>query len=191
LEQSINGPSFRIQYSDFESGGYGTILSVIATEYVDYEWSEVNGEYPIRNVFIPMLNGLDQNQTATWHITTRNFFAFCFGVPLIGYSLSEALILLHERVEKWTGRDAKEALSQYLRRAGYLDLTHAPEHALGILCYAETHSVESLWRTAFAHCVGMADALSSATDFVVTSISRAFSKLTCIEEALRYHKASH
>jgi hypothetical protein len=141
------------------------VLAAVAAEYVDDGWSVGDGELAVRKVFIPVPHGLGGSGRFMWDVTTRNFFAFCFGLPLIGYSLSEALVSLHERVTEWTGRDAQEAVAEYLEAAGYRDLTHAPEHALSVLGYAEAFQIEGLWKTAFAHCVGMADALSSAPEF--------------------------
>lgn len=105
--------------------------------------------------------GLDRDETCRWHVTTRNFFAWLQGKPLVGESLGWALVMLAERIQSWIGHevDATSEVLQYAEELGYLDFVNLPTNALAMLHFAETYQNRTLWIDAFAHCVGMKEEL--------------------------------
>ena len=106
-----------------------------------------------------------------YHLGTRNFFAWMFCKPIVGYNLGEALLSLSERMALF--RPALERnvpdIVDYLDEQRYLDFRECPDHALGVLLFAEQHRLWELWTDAFAHCVGMSDQLASSPGFAVSS----------------------
>ena len=62
-------------------------------------------------------------KTYTYHITTRNFFAWLVGAPLVGKDPVSALIDLKIRMDAWrdVGADNYAALQQYVSEQGYDD----------------------------------------------------------------------
>ncbi|KAI9748521.1 MAG: hypothetical protein M1815_003190 [Lichina confinis] len=112
-------------------------------------------------------------QMQEYHIGTRNFFAWMFCKPLVGYNLGEALLSLSERMMLF--RPAQERnvpdIYDYLDEQRYLDFRECPDHALGVLLFAEQHQLWELWTDAFAHCVGMSDQLESSPGFAPVSRS--------------------
>ena len=56
----------------------------------------------------------------------------------------------------------------YMDREGYLNMTHHPDHALGVLYFAEHFQLKDVWTNAFVHCVGMNDIIIHSTEFEVS-----------------------
>ena len=113
-----------------------------------------------------------RKEAFTWHITTRNFFAFILGRPVVGTILGQALIDLRERLDVFRPNDTRnhDEFMAYLEKAGYLEVAHAPDYALALLNVAEHFKLQELWVDAFAHCVGMESVLRSHPEF--HSVSR-------------------
>jgi hypothetical protein len=178
-----------MRYSNIEARGVDLDLSLIGTEHPAVQRNE-HGEYPVKHIFVSAPRGFDELQTFNWHLTTRNFVAFCLGKPVIGYSLSTALKSLHRRVLQWLPNREETDLRKYLEVAGYRNFTHSPDHALGVLRYAEHFRIEDLYATAFAHCAGMAGVLSHSLEYKVNGLPRMtlFSELTSCRECLSYRR---
>jgi hypothetical protein len=131
--------------------------------------SERLGKSAICEIYMPPPDYSSKDDSFTWHITTRNFFAFLFGKPLVGSCLSKSMIDLQERIHLFRPHDANNHsdLIAYLERMGYLDFAHCPDYALALLTFAEFYELQDLWIDAFVHCAGMNEWLSLSTEFEV------------------------
>jgi len=92
------------------------------------------------------------------------------GKPLVGSSLSNALIDLLERMlilRPATTNNVDDCLA-YAERMGYMNFAHSPDYALALLRFAEHFQLRDLWIDAFSHCVGMNDSLSLSSEFEVS-----------------------
>jgi hypothetical protein len=103
-------------------------------------------------------------------LTTRNFFAFCHAIPIVGITLGQAIILLHKRLELWRPGDEDNTrdVVAYLDSVGYLSFPHCPDYALAALQFAEHAQIDGLWTDAFAHAVGMSKTLPTSVDLAVS-----------------------
>jgi len=121
----------------------------------------------IYEVFIPAPGDSMREDAFQWHITTRNFFAFVLGRPMVGTHLGKAMVDLQERLHLFRSSSCNdhETTMNYFQNLGYLDFGHAPDHALATLYFAEHYQLEELWIDAFAHCVGMNDVLADSMEF--------------------------
>lgn len=120
-------------------------------------------------LYVPAPDDTSREESFRWHITTRNFFAFIFGKPLVGTHLGQAFIDLHERMHLFrSGRvDNQQNLLDYADHQGYRDFVDCPDYALAMLYYAEHYRNRDLWIDAFAHCVGMNESLALSQEFAV------------------------
>lgn len=68
---------------------------------------------------------LSREESFDYHITTRNFFAWLMGVPIVGYDPASALVALKDRMDLWRddGSDNLRAISQYVADQGYGDMS--------------------------------------------------------------------
>jgi len=93
------------------------------------------------------------------HITTRNFFAWLYDLPLAGRALGISLVTVQERVDQYrdTGDPVlnKREIIAYAESQKYLDFRECVDHALAALLLAEHLRQEDMWIDAFAHAVGM------------------------------------
>lgn len=123
----------------------------------------------IYEIFIPSPQGMMREDAFTWHLTTRNFFAFLYGKPLVAVHLGRALVDLNRRLDMFRSEevDNRRDFAQYLEKAGYLSFGHRPDYALAILYYAEVFQIRELWVDAFAHCVGMSSLISYSPEYQV------------------------
>ena len=100
---------------------------------------------------------------ATWHITTRNFFAIMYDAKaLVGTTLYGTLARLFERINTYPdylGRHIDKAswMTDYIVRHEFDDVRNNPSFAASLLAFSETPGVQ--WREGyietFVHCVGM------------------------------------
>jgi hypothetical protein len=105
--QSRRGPSFKLPFNDllaakcfplierfFVSNGPGP------RTLNDFDiWSRQNPRHTVE-LYIPPPPAADKNQAFTYHVATRNFFAWVFRRSLVGAHLGEALVgLLHSMHE--------------------------------------------------------------------------------------------
>lgn len=108
-------------------------------------------------------------QASMYHTSTRNFFAWIFGKPLVGTDLGSSLIgLLNSMVEFRSSEvDNFQSVVDYIEGCGYLDMSNCPEHALALLLFAENFHLKDLWIDSFAHCTGMIERLPYCLGFQV------------------------
>ena len=123
-------------------------------------------------LYIPAPDDSSREDSFQWHITTRNFFAFVFGKPLVGTHLGKSLIDLQKRMHLFRSGQINnhEDFIVYAEKLGYLNFVNCPDYALAMLYYAEHYQLQELWIDAFAHCVGMNDNLCLSTEFEVCTI---------------------
>lgn len=124
-------------------------------------------------VFIPSPEDYMREEAFTWHITTRNFFAFLFNKPLVGAHLGKAFVDLHDRLRLFRAEhgDIQKDMSAYLGNVGYLNFGHHADYALAVLYYAEHLQSRELWIDAFCHCVGMNDIVCASSEFEVGDLA--------------------
>ncbi|KAF3039090.1 hypothetical protein E8E11_000263 [Didymella keratinophila] len=139
-------------------------------------------ETGIVNLYIPAPDRLSRQDVLKWHVTTRNFFAFLLGKPLVGYSMGQSFVDLQERIRLFRSGsiDNQDDFLQYTEDQGYRDFAECTDYALASLFYAETYKIRPAWIDAFAHCVGMNESLSLSPEYAIISrltkalITRAF-----------------
>lgn len=128
-------------------------------------------EQVVINLFIPAPDDASRQDAFKWHITTRNFFAFLLGKPLVGYHMGQAFIDLQDRMQLFRSGlvDNHQDFLQYAEDQGYRDFAECTDYALASLQYAETFKLRNAWIDAFAHCVGMNESLSLSPEYAVCS----------------------
>lgn len=123
-------------------------------------------------IYVPAPSHLSREDAFRYHLTTRNFFAWMFDLPIVGDRLGEALNATFERMSMY--RPDKEHnledFLQYLDSQGYTDFRECPDHALATLQFAERYQLKDLWTDAFAHCAGMNDNLIVSGEFEVCCV---------------------
>jgi hypothetical protein len=127
---------------------------------------------PVQELYIPAPPQASLEDTFNYHITTRNFFAWLYNRPLAGRTLGTALVSLKERIDQYRPEESSQNTLEVLSYAEfqrYLDFRECVDHALAVLCFAETYQIEDLWVDAFAHCVGMSHrGLRSSIEYAVS-----------------------
>lgn len=120
-------------------------------------------------LYIPAPEDASKEASFQWHITTRNFFAFVFGKPLVGSHLGQALVGLQERMQLFrSGQiDNCSEFLEYAEDQGYRDFVDCSDYALAMLYYAEHCKLRDVWIDAFVHCVGMNESLTLSQEFAV------------------------
>jgi hypothetical protein len=120
-------------------------------------------------LYIPAPMTAERGQAFLYHTATRNFFAWMFGRSLVGCHLGGALVGLLNSMNEFRsqGEDNVRALLEYMDEEGYTDMRNSPDHALGILFFAEHFRFKDIWVDAFGHCVGMNERLIASPGFEV------------------------
>ncbi|KAF2399350.1 hypothetical protein EJ06DRAFT_464854, partial [Trichodelitschia bisporula] len=183
--QSRRGPSFRVPLRALQDARFDRIFSLFYAQAT----KEVNSFNPtnpgVIELFIPPPDNLTKDAAFAWHLTTRNFFAFLFGKPLVGSLLGRAMVDLQDRLQLLrpdAARNQREVMA-YLEGMGYLEFVHCPEYALALLHYAENFRIGDLWIDAFVHCVGMNDLIESNSQLQAVSpgtrtlVARAYAEM--------------
>jgi len=182
--RSRRGPSFRLSSKSIKASqcgrlfgdnyilksSTGSIRSTASVSDSGYS-SGASSEGPC-DIFIPAPDESVRSEAFKWHITTRNLFAWMMDMPLVGASLSTALIDLLERMlmlRPATTNNVDDCLA-YVERMGYMDFAHSPDYALALLRFAEHFQLRELWIDAFSHCVGMNDSLCLSPEFDVRNL---------------------
>jgi len=134
---SQRGPSFRIPYdillssecqplvqqclvSMLNISSPGHIVSKpLVYGSVNYSVSQHTRSY----LYLYPPEGLSRAESYSYHITTRNFFAWLLGVPLVGTDPVSALLDLKARMDIWRNPDANnfKAVFEYARQQAYGD----------------------------------------------------------------------
>lgn len=123
------------------------------------------------NLFIPAPDYASREDAFKWHVTTRNFFAFLLGKPLVGQHMGRTFVDLQERIQLFRSGhlDNHHDFLQYAEDQGYRDFAECTDYALASLFYAEAYKLRPAWIDAFAHCVGMNESLSLSPEYAVCS----------------------
>jgi hypothetical protein len=109
---------------------------------------------------------LTREQAFAYHLTTRNFFAYALGRPVVGERLGTALAGLLDRIKEWLpGATAETDFLGYCQRQGYQDTARKVEHAVACLSLAEYSKLKDLWMDSFVHCVGMHEQLEFCSEY--------------------------
>lgn len=122
-------------------------------------------------LFIPAPGHLSREEAFDWHVTTRNFFAYVLGQPLVGRHMGQTFVELLERMDVFrSGQvDNHHDFLTYAETQGYRDLVECTDYALASMYYAERFKLKDVWIDAFAHCVGMGDSISLSPEYTVCS----------------------
>jgi hypothetical protein len=168
--QSRRGPSLKIPLERIYSARFASLFVLFHTELARTSLNEHFGHESIRqrcDLYISAPDESSRKDAFTWHITTRNFFAFILGRPVVGVSLGQTLIELRERLDIFRPNDPRNHgdFMAYLERLGYLEFGHCPDYSLALLNFAEHYKMKNLWVDAFVHCVGMNEALGTRVGF--------------------------
>lgn len=165
--QSSRGPSFRVHTQVLRERGFQTLLDRCVTR---------PSLHASRDCLLNSCPGCDKHTSTTelyipappassidalfdHHITTRNFFAWLYDLPLAGRTLGSSLTAVKERIDQY--RDGcgsflnKKEIIAYAESQKYLDFRECVDHALAALLLAEHLQQEDMWIDAFAHAVGM------------------------------------
>ncbi|PWO22103.1 hypothetical protein A1F97_07851, partial [Pyrenophora tritici-repentis] len=181
---SRRGPSFRIPFAVLRQKKCSAMLSQCDAQLAS---TSTTASEPLRRMpssltnssrqassvelFIPTPNEVTRQNAFRWHITTRNFFAFLLGKPLVGEHMGQAFVDLQERLCLFRPSDVnnREDFLDYIENQGYRDLVECTDYALASLFYAEHYKLRDVWVDAFAHCVGMNDSLILSPEFAAIS----------------------
>ncbi|KAF5020958.1 hypothetical protein F66182_7004 [Fusarium sp. NRRL 66182] len=165
---SKRGPSFKVPFSALlDAQCYPLMQRFLVWDGIQrpnlrelMRWSRENPTRKI-DLYIPPPPTTDKAQAFSYHLATRNFFAWVFRRSMVGTSLGSALIaLLHSMHEFRSGVDDNVSdMMDYFDEEGYLDMANQPNHALAMLQLAEFFEMKDLYVRAFAHCVGMSQHL--------------------------------
>lgn len=182
--QSRRGPAFKVPFSDLLAADcFPLIEKFIARDTPDspsFEgdaspsdlefWSDANPTARVE-LFIPAPEGSDRDQALSYHLATRNLFAWVFRRSVVGENLGDALVTLLNSMHEFRSADADNVddLMNYCDEEGYFDLCNQPSHSLAILNLAESFRLRDLYVDAFAHCVGMSDNLFRSSEYLVRS----------------------
>ncbi|KAF1942182.1 hypothetical protein EJ02DRAFT_181254 [Clathrospora elynae] len=181
---SRRGPSFRIPFRVLRQKKCNAMLSQYDAQLSSAPGSSsqqlrrmpssltnANREPSTAELFIPAPEETSRDDAFRWHITTRNFFAFLLGKPLVGEHMGQAFVDLQERLHIFrpTHNNNHKEFLDYAENQGYRDLSECTDYALASLFYAEHYKLRDVWIDAFAHCVGMNDSLVLSPEFAMTS----------------------
>ncbi|KAF2157516.1 hypothetical protein K461DRAFT_289823 [Myriangium duriaei CBS 260.36] len=125
----------------------------------------------IIDLYFPAPSHLSSKDTLSFHLTTRNLFAWIMEKPLVGNSLGRAMIELYQRMVsvRPSTEDNLDDCVAYAERMGYLYMTNQPDYALAMLAFSEKTGHEQIRTNAFVHCVGMNDMLCLSPEFDIVS----------------------
>jgi hypothetical protein len=134
----------------------------------DEKYNKSHNSTPFE-LYIPSPSSVARGQAYLYHIATRNFFAWVFGKSLVGSHLGGALVGLLNSMNEFRdeGEDNLGAIMEYMDDEGYGDMRNQPDHALGVLFFAEHFQFRDLYIDAFTHCVGMCERLHESPGFEV------------------------
>ncbi|RDA82584.1 hypothetical protein CP532_0917 [Ophiocordyceps camponoti-leonardi (nom. inval.)] len=110
----------------------------------------------------------DDEKDISHLLAMRNLLAWVVGRgSLVGYCLGPSLVSLLVTMRQFrtlTASDCAADLVDYLANRGFLIMTNSPHRAAALLILAETARLASLYREAFAHCVGMSERLAESPE---------------------------
>jgi hypothetical protein len=180
--QSSRGPAFKIHTKRLRAQGFSSLVR----RCVPQTKLHLSTQCLISNcpgcdhgtsyeLYIPAPSRAGLDTTFEHHITTRNFFAWLYGLPLTGRALGKSIVDLKLRIDTYRpGKEDANATEviQFAEAQKYLDFRECVDHALAALRLAEALRVTDLWVDAFAHCVGMSHrGLRESIEFEVSNAS--------------------
>lgn len=182
--QSQRGPSFCVPFTALQQSNCGSMFSLCFAQRTasgsairnsrrhSSICSAPTSSKNVVELYIPAPEDASREVSFNWHITTRNFFAFVFGKPLVGKNMGQAMVDLQERMRLFrSGRvNNHQDFLDYTENQGYRDFVECTDYALAMLYYAEHYRLRDVWIDAFVHCVGMNDTLSLSPEFEVCSL---------------------
>jgi hypothetical protein len=119
-------------------------------------------------LYIPAPDHASRDEAFNWHITTRNFFAYILGQPLVGRHMGQTYVDLYERMQLFRSDvNNHQDFLAYAENQGYRDLVECTDYALASLYYAEKYKLRDVWIDAFTHCVGMGDSIALSPEYMV------------------------
>ncbi|KAF1913879.1 hypothetical protein BDU57DRAFT_541253 [Ampelomyces quisqualis] len=180
---SRRGPSFRVPLRALRQKTCDAMLDkclaqIIPDNSLDSRealqvrsFSNLLGGSATVELFIPAPGHISREEAFDWHVTTRNFFAYILGQPLVGRHMGQAFVDLVERLEVFRSRQVNnhQDFLVYAETQGYRDLVECTDYALANMYYAERFKLKDVWIDAFAHCVGMGDSISLSPEYMPIS----------------------
>ena len=178
---SRRGPSLRVSLTDIESSNCGPFLEqypphpvpVVSSTAPDDLIHEGLSPAVMYELYVPAPSHLSREDAFRFHITTRNFFAWMFDLPIVGDRLGQSLVALLDRMNQFRPDEIEnqDDMLVFLDDQEYTDFRECPDHALAVLHLAETYRYQELWTDAFVHCAGMNDQLVLSSEFEVISLA--------------------
>nr|OQO09812.1 hypothetical protein B0A51_18540 [Rachicladosporium sp. CCFEE 5018]OQO24534.1 hypothetical protein B0A51_06783 [Rachicladosporium sp. CCFEE 5018] len=192
---SQRGPSLKIPFAAVQASRSSYLLDTCLTvkndrpRAIDSDSSDSGYESPLQSsrrfeLYLPASADLTRDQTYTYHVTTRNYFAYLTGKQaLVGEKLGTALADLWDRVKAWEhGNDSTTKLLEFCEMQGYMHLAENTQYATAVLNLAERARLRDLWVHAFVHCVGMHDRLDWSPEFdSLSNVTKAMVKRASLE----------
>ncbi|KAL2074493.1 hypothetical protein VTL71DRAFT_8271 [Oculimacula yallundae] len=178
--QSRRGPAFKVPMDALLQANCRPLLDRFLASSPggspSSQWSSDDGYFSqakdkVYELYIPAPPNIDRGEAFLYHTATRNFFAWLFGKSLVGVHLGGALVGLLNSMNEFRsgGADNVQGIMDFIDEEGYADMRNAPDHALGLLYFAEHFRFRDLWIDAFAHCTGMNERLISSPGFEYTA----------------------
>lgn len=165
--QSSRGPALRVHSHVLASRGFQTLLDQCVTapnwheprQCLQVSCSGCDRHTATTELYIPAPETTTTDAIFDHYVTTRNFFAWLYDLPLTGRTLSSSLRNLLKRIHTYRERQdyaqTRQEIIAFAESQRYLDFRECIDHALAILNLAEEIHEQDLWIDAFAHVVGM------------------------------------
>ncbi|KAM0124889.1 hypothetical protein ACHAP3_010051 [Botrytis cinerea] len=197
--QSMRGPAFRVPLNILVEAKCQPLLDafmskdingspiVDSNEVLD-EYNSISSNSYYAELYIPAPVMAERGEAFLYHTATRNFFAWVFKKSLVGQDLGSALVGLLNSMSQFRSTDANNVddIVAYIDGEGYADMRNTPDHALGIMHFAEHFHFKDMWIDALAHCAGMCEKLHNSPGFESLSRQdRAFISRARLEMDLR------
>ncbi|KAI5260953.1 hypothetical protein E4T47_09532 [Aureobasidium subglaciale] len=198
--KSKRGASLKLPYNSIEAATSDAFLNTYTASDSSSCSGSLNDTAPSTSstsaeyeLYIPAPDDVSREDAYSWHITTRNFFAYIANKPLVGSKLGKAFMDLSERIESFCPDKATNTqdILSYAQRQGYTKFVNRPDYTLAFLNFAEKLKLKDLWIDAFAHCVGMNDQLDLSPEFDdVSKVTRALITRSYLEMDLHLGRVS-
>lgn len=202
--QSSRGPAFRVHTKILQERGFQSlldqaVLSPALRSNVECLHNSCTGcDKHARTIelYIPAPFTTNIDNIFDHHVTTRNFFAWLYNIPLAGRALGKSFVALKGRIDQY--RDVhdktvnKKEIITYAESQRYLDFRECVDHALAALHLAENLHLEDMWIDTFAHVVGMShrDLHSSLEYAALSSTTQSLILESRLEMDVRLARAS-
>ncbi|KAL7920898.1 hypothetical protein ACQKWADRAFT_314402 [Trichoderma austrokoningii] len=188
---SKRGPSFKLPFAALLSAGClplvekFLVLEGIASNTAQEieRWDQLHPR-STAELYIPAPPNATDKQAQQYHLAIRNLCAWILGRPMVGRHLGSTLVALLHSMREFRSSSGSNVddLVKYMHQAQYLDMVGAPTHAAAALYVAETFQLGSLYKRAFAHCVGMHDHLFYNTEYqLISAVSRSLVRRARLE----------